>query len=650
MTPGCSAPARRRRALLYLVAPLLAAPLLPAPPASAALPGSERPTPVASYTLHATLDAAKHEIHGRGEIVWLNSSTKPVTELYLHLYLNAFDGPRTLFHRSPVRQARGGKQPKRWGSIRLERLVARELGEQDLLPALEPHSPGDAEDGTDRRVALPAAVNPGERLTLAVEWTSVLPEVQVRTGFSEDFHLAGQWFPKLARLEPDGSWAHFPFDPLAEFYADFGSYDVTVDVPDDMIVGATGQRVAETREGGRHSLRFHAEDVHDFAWTAWPHFRERQEQIAGIDVRLLYPPGHDQNATRTIEVLRRALPHFSARYGPYPYPNLTVVHPPEYAGDAGGMEYPTLITTGGAWHLGYWTRAIEFVTVHELGHQWFYGLLASDEHRWPFLDEGLNSYAESVALTEFFGTDTGGTVLGFPLSSEALRRLSMLVRPHDVPIALAASEFPSMADVGSTVYQRTALLFQTIANVYGKAELEQGLRNYALRYRFRHPTPEDLLSTLAESLPAGALHNLRAALFEGHGVDYQVSSVETATALRDIPAPGAAPTTPPAPASREVESRVFVSRHGQLQFPVQVLLTFQTGQQIMENWDGAGTFRVFTQRGPSPVVSAVVDPERRVLLDENLLNNALSERSDAPLGLFTRGAEVWQWLGAVLRP
>ncbi len=237
MTPGCSAPARRRRrAQLYLAAALLAAPPGSAvpqasavPPASVALPASERPTPVASYTLHATLDAERHEIHGRGEIVWLNSSTKPVTELYLHLYLNAFDGPRTLFHRSPVRQSRGGKQPKRWGSIRLERLVARELGEQDLLPALEPHSPGDAEDGTDRRVALPAAVNPGERLTLAVEWTSVLPEVQVRTGFSEDFHLAGQWFPKLARLEPDGSWNHFAFDALSEFYADFGSYDVTVD-------------------------------------------------------------------------------------------------------------------------------------------------------------------------------------------------------------------------------------------------------------------------------------------------------------------------------------------------------------------------------------------------------------------------------------
>lgn len=639
--------AHRRRALLWRAAPVLAAALLLLAGPVSAEPGEspDRPPAIASYALHARLDAERHEIHGRGQILWLNSSAQPVSELYLHLYLNAFEGPHTLFHRSPLRQARGGKAPRRWGSIRLQRLVARELGQQDLLPALEPHSPGDPQDHTDRRVALPAAVQPGERLTLEVEWVSVLPEVQVRTGFSRDFHFAGQWFPKLARLEPDGNWAHFAFDPLAEFYADFGSYDVTLDVPEHMIVGATGQRVAETRGEGRVSARYRADDVHDFAWTAWPHFRERHEQIAGIAVRLLHPPGHDRNAERTLELLRRAIPHFNARYGLYPYPTLTVVHPPSHAGEAGGMEYPTLITTGGDWHLGFWTRAIEYVTVHELGHQWFYGLLASDERRWPFLDEGLNSYAESVALRELFGDDTGGTVLGFSLSSEALRRFGMLLRPSSLPIALAASEFPSIVDVGSTVYQRTALLFQTLANVYGEQELTRALHSYALRFRFRHPTPEDLLAVLGETLPPGALQNLRGALFQGHGVDYRVSSLEAATVPRDpaVPAQG----------SPEIESRVVVSRSGELQLPVQVLLTLQTGEQLRQSWDGVGAFWVFTHRGPSPIVSAIVDPERRIALDGDLLDNArvLSrERANAPLSLFARGAELWQWLGAALRP
>jgi len=438
----------------------------PAPAAAAPADDLPRTTPaVASYTLRAKLDAEQHAIVGEGEIEWVNSSGKPVDELYLHLYLNAFEGPRTLFYRNPSRRARGGRAPARWGHIQIEHLVARQLAGADLLPALEPNSPGDLEDRTDRRLALPEPIAPGEHLTLELRWTSVLPGLRARTGFDGDFHFAGQWFPKLARLEPNGEWAHFAFDPLSEFYADFGVYDVSLNVPAEMVVGATGHLMSESRAGDRRTLRYHADSVHDFAWTAWPEFRQRHERIAGVDVHLLVPPGHDHNALCTLEVLRRALPHYGARYGAYPYPDLTVVHPPARALDAGGMEYPTLITTGGAWHESYWSRAVEYVTVHELGHQWFYGLLASNEQRWPFLDEGLNSYAESVALRDFFGTNASASPLGIPLSSEALRRFVMLVRPRPLPIARAASEYPSLSELGSVVYQRTALLFQTLANV-----------------------------------------------------------------------------------------------------------------------------------------------------------------------------------------
>jgi hypothetical protein len=454
----------------------------------------------------------------------------------------------------------------------------------------------------------------------------------VRSGFSGDFHFVGQWFPKLARLEPNGDWAHFAFDPLSEFYADFGTYDVTLDVPEEMVVGATGHLLSEARASGRRTLHYQADSVHDFAWTAWPHFRRRDERIAEIDVHLLYPPGHEHNAERTLQVLRRALPHFNGRYGAYPYPDLTVVHPPAHAANAGGMEYPTLITTGGAWHESYWSRAVEFVTVHELGHQWFYGLIASNEQRWPFLDEGMNSYAESVALREFFGNDSA-TPLGIGLSGEAFRRLVMLERPHDLPMALRATEYPNLGEVGSVVYQRTALLFQTIANVYGEAELERALRRYAERYRFAHPTPEDLLAVLGETLSEAALANVRGALFEGQSVDYALTALESARL------PGGL-----------IESRVTVNRHGELRFPVTIALRTAAGEQLSESWDGTGRFQVFTRRGPSPVVSAEVDPEQRVLLDENLLNNAASAAPSVPLAPFERSAAALQWLGGLLGP
>jgi hypothetical protein len=297
------------------------------------------------------------------------------------------------------------------------------------------------------------------------------------------------------------------------------------------------------------------------------------------------------------------------------------------------MEYPTLITTGGAWHESYWSRAVEYVTVHELGHQWFYGLLGSNEQRWPFLDEGLNSYAESVALSEFFGTTTSATPLGLPLSGEALRRFVMLARPHDLPLALPATAYPSLREVGGVVYQRTALLFQTLANVYGEAELAQALRRYTARYRFGHPTPEDLLAVLGETLSEAALANVRGVMFEGQSVDYELGGLESAR-LPD----------------GQVESRVLVNRHGELRFPVTLALRTALGETFSERWDGSERFRVFSHRGPSPIVSAVIDPEHRVLLDENLLDNAASLSPSAPLGLFERSAAALQWLGALLGP
>src|SRR5690606_32298823 len=109
-------------------------------------------------------------------------------------------------------------------------------------------------------------------------------------------------------------------------------------------------------------------------------------EVEGVTLRLLYPQGYDAAKNKTLEAIRGALPQFNERFGRYPYQSLTVVHPPEAAMNSGGMEYPTLITTGGRWFTPYLTiRDTEIVTVHELAHQWFYGLIATNEYAWPFL-------------------------------------------------------------------------------------------------------------------------------------------------------------------------------------------------------------------------------------------------------------------------
>ncbi|HTV19734.1 MAG TPA: M1 family metallopeptidase, partial [Polyangiaceae bacterium] len=540
------------------------APLADSGPAPLA---ADRADPVASYTLSARLDDANHSVHGEGTLVWRNSSRASTDELYFHLYLNAFENAHTLFNRSPFTRARSGRSTRRWGHVTLSRLVARELGDADLLPRLEPHTPGDPLDATDRRLQLPRAVAPGETLTIELAWEAVLPDIVERTGVARDFHFVGQWFPKIARLDPDGTWVHFPFHPHAEFYADFGDYDVTLDVPEAMVVGATGRRVSESVEAGRRRLHQRAESVHDFAWTAWPGFERREERIGDVDVHLLYPPGNDANAERTLGALRFTLPFFDAAYGKYPYPDLTVVHPPAFATSAGGMEYPTLITTGGAWHQAYWSRATELVTIHELGHQWFYGLIATNEPRWPFLDEGLNSYAETLASEGLFGPSSASDLLGLELSATALHRAGMSFGEHDAALAQPAADFVDFSELGGLVYSRTALLFRTLGNVYGRDRLARAFARYAERFRFQHPSPDDLLQVLGEELGSEAVENARGALFEGHGVNYSVRDVRSVrrrepadSARPDAPSAGGAPA---ASAAGGYESRIVIHRNGE---------------------------------------------------------------------------------------
>src|SRR5690606_30341099 len=165
-----------------------------------------------------------------------------------------------------------------------------------------------------------------------------LPEIVERTGYSGSYHFAGQWFPKLAKRETDGTWVHFPFHPQGEFYADFGNYEVTLDVPRHFVVGATGRRLNATTRGARQQLTYRQKNVTDFAWVAWDGFQSISETIAGVDVLLLYPEGYAEHAARSLEALSGALPHFNRSYGRYPYGTLTVVHPPEHALDSGGME------------------------------------------------------------------------------------------------------------------------------------------------------------------------------------------------------------------------------------------------------------------------------------------------------------------------
>ena len=588
---------------------------------------------VVDYTLTAELDPAAHTVHGEGKIVWRNTSSKPVCDVWVHLYLNAFKNEKSTFMREPAFGGRGNEGVTDWGTIDVRRFA---LDGVDLWPSADETGgrPGDP-DETDVHVPLPRNIEPGGSATFDVRWDDKLPSVVERTGYFESFHMIGQWFPKIARLEPDGRWAHFPFHHLAEFYSDFGTYDVTLKAPKAFVIGATGP-VVEARDepNGMHVERHVQSDVHDFAWTAYDEFQERSESIDGVDVRVLYPPGYGYAAERELRTIRFAMPYYGKRYGKYPYRVLTLVHPPDGASEAGGMEYPTLITTGGPWYGPPGVYGIELVTIHEFGHQWFYGMLASDEVTWPFLDEGMNSYAEQDGLQTWLGPGNVVSFFGLRVGDAELDGAWPGARVHDAPVAQPAFAFPTGRHYGGLVYARTAAIFATIDRVYGRELGARAIGRYARRARFHHPTPEDLLASYEEVLGPDVRAMLEDALFHDGWVDYKIESIHTprvAPALgifdrngkRETVKPGdAAPSGQP-----EYDGYVLVARAGTLVLPVDVEVTLADGSTQRLHWDGKGDGENHWARlpfhGKSPIAYAVVDPDHAVLIDQDPTNNFL---------------------------
>jgi len=414
---------------------------------------------VVDYTMRVELLPEHREVRGTMDVVWRNTSDEPVRELYFHLYLNAFKTRDSTY----LREAAGaGKRGSRWdeeypGWVRVNSLRVvgdpTNLWRAGTLHYLAPDD-GNEKDRTLARVDLPTEVAPGETIALGIDFTSRLPRVLHRTGWSGDpakpdslFFMVAQWFPKLAVLRrgPDGKarWNAHQFHRNTEFFADYGVFHVTIKAPHGYVIGATGRRVSGPEENpdGTVTVTHRQEDVHDFAWTASPHFvahertwdfdefvknapngmgeriRALLERTAGhlgvavekikpkrkVVVRLLLQRDHGALAPRFFTAAGASLACYGLWFGEYPYDVLTIVDPPAGGGAAGGMEYPTLITVWGDRTAPDYSTGMEGVTIHEFGHQYFYGLIGSNEFEEAWLDEGFTSFTDARVFEEAYG-------------------------------------------------------------------------------------------------------------------------------------------------------------------------------------------------------------------------------------------------------
>jgi len=590
-----------RRSLVPSLAPLL---LLAVPGAALAQPPESADDHV--YVIEATLDPEEHVVDGTARIHWTNTSETPARELWLHLYLNAFESRDTVFMRESSGSLRGDRYTTP-GSIEV-----RDLSTDDGLDLL-----ADADDEvvtgdrTQMRVPLPEAVPPGGSLDLVTRFRSTLPHVFARSGYHGSFHMVAQWFPKIARREADGTWATYPYHGLGEFYADFGRYDLTVTTPEGWVVGATGEQVEERRDGGNVTRRFVAAPVHDTAFCAWDHFRERTvEGRSGeqsVEVRFLYPPGWEPSLDIHVETTLDGLERFGELFGEYPYPTLTVIVPPRGADGAAGMEYPTLFLTAGPWFPLRNTRILaqEAVTAHELAHQWFQGMVATDEATWPMLDEGLTQWSTGELMRHRHGRsrsaiDWAGISIDF---FEIMRVLALRAGDPTPPPGRPAHAF-RQSEYGRAVYGRTAIVVETIARTWGRRRLERALGTYAREQRFAHPGPDALYDAFDRTYWRGFSRRvLEPALMDGATADVQLVDLRSREA-GDLYV-------------SEVDGR----RAGELDVPTWIELRADSGERFRVRWPAGRRELRATHSGSSRITSARVDPDGHLLLDPSVLDD-----------------------------
>jgi hypothetical protein len=600
-----------------------------AAPTLAQQPLSER---VVAFKIDARYDAKTHSLDATETLTYTNKTGQPLDRFPFHLYLNAFQPKSTWMREAHKDGSRdfgpdSGWDSKRSGSSEIKSLVVDGVG--DLTNKIHFIAPddGNTDDKTVVEVVLPKAVAPNDKVTFHFTFHAQFPEVVARTGYKRDFLLAGQWFPKVGVFW-DGKWNCHQFHATTEFFADFGTYDVNVTVPSKFNFGSTGVVTATKQNSdGTTTYSAHAEDVHDFAWTADPTTKLVTDSVrlstGNVTIRMLMQPGNESSTDRYMLALKRTMEKFDQWYGPYPYSQITVVDPPHGGLEAGGMEYPMFITADTTWWAPRSILFPEDVVEHEYGHQYWYGMVATNEFEDAWLDEGINSYAEVKTMDALYGRTTS-TVNSHLLTfgSQGEERMMFGAAPNYDPLTRNAWEYVNGNSYGDVTYGKTATMLLTLESIVGEDKLREALHTYFMRYRFKHPHEEDFMNTVNEVTGQNLDWYWNQAVKGTQELDYRIYN---ASSDRDD---WYKKDSEKNDKSVTYTNRVTVHRKGDFIMPVDVLVKFDDGSQVRERWDGQDRWHRFEYQRKSKLISAELYPGQNVPLDLHEFNNSYVEKSD----------------------
>jgi hypothetical protein len=484
-----------------------------------------------NYKIKVSLDDSVHSLSAFEEIEYINNSPDELSFIWFHLWPNGYSNSETALAKQMTYSAKYGwfENEKTRGFI--DSLDFKVDGERVKWEY-------DKKNIDICKLILNEPVKPGESVTITTPFYVKIPSGYLsRLGHIEQAYTITQWYPKPAVYDKYG-WHPFPYLNQGEFYSEFGSFDVSITVPENYVVAATGNlqtdselvflnelagKTASIKDfdfddndfppsaAKTKTVRYTEKNIHDFAWFADKRFYVLKSEVklphTGRTVSTwVYFPNSDADLwKKTNEYINDAIYYYSLWYGDYPYNNCTAVLAPLSAG--GGMEYPTITVIGGS--MG--DMDLEVVIMHEVGHNWFYGMLGSNERDYAWMDEGLNSFSESrYMMTKY--PDNRLYKMGFQSKGLArflgvenlqynsyhyLSYLTLARENKDQPMSLTSNKFTGM-NYGAVVYGKTAAEFQYLHGYFGEEKFNTIMQDYFNTWKFRHPYPDDLQKIFEE--------------------------------------------------------------------------------------------------------------------------------------------------------
>lgn len=511
-----------------------------------------------NFKINVSLNDTKHELSAFESVQYINNSGTSLDFIYFHLWPNAYKNNETAL----------AKQLLESGETIMHFARAEDLGYIDSLDFRINNVPVKWEYDAGHidicKLYLQTPIKSGDSVTITTPFHVKLPSAKIsRLGHIDQAYAITQWYPKPAVFDNKG-WHQMPYLNQGEFFSEYGSFDVSITLPKNYLLAATGDRIDAQEEEAwlmekvketedmiskkafsydnsfppssaeYKTIRFRQYRVHDFAWFADKRFHVLKSEVLvphngnKVNTWAFFTNSEPHLWQRSIEYINDATLFYSYMLGDYPYNHVTAVDGTISAGS--GMEYPNITIVGESNN----DFSLETTLMHEVGHNWFYGVLGNNERDYPAMDEGLNSFYEmryirtkypNKTLTSILGRDSTFKFFGLNrFKHKAVYEFAyyMAARKNtDQPISLPAQDF-TRYNYGAIVYSKTALVFDYLMNYEGKDKFDEAMRFYFENWKFKHPYPNDLLSTLEYHLATDLTWFAGDLIMDTKKIDYEI--------------------------------------------------------------------------------------------------------------------------------